>query len=82
MIASGAYGMAVGDKDYDWTYHTVCFLWCLVVLFTLCSGPPTKSEWSRGFLFCVRAALLYFRALVILIFHLFLVGDYSEDQVV
>ena len=36
--------MAVGDKDYDWTYHTVCFLRRLVVLLTLGSGPPTKSE--------------------------------------
>lgn len=45
-IASAAYGMAVGNKDYDWSYRTVCFLRRLVILLTLGSDPPIKFKWS------------------------------------
>lgn len=43
-VALGAYGMAVGDKDYDWSYHTVGFLRRLVTLLTIGSGSSTESE--------------------------------------
>lgn len=39
----GAYGVGVGDEDYDWTYRTVYPLRCLVIPLTASSDPPTKS---------------------------------------
>lgn len=43
-IVIGAYGMAVGDKDYDWSYHTVSFLRCLVIPLTVVQVPQTNLD--------------------------------------
>lgn len=74
--------MAVGDKDYDWSYHTVGFSRHLVILLTVGSGPPTKSEWSSSTRLCVRAAFITFGPSLADSLKLLPVGDYSEDQVV
>lgn len=48
--------MAVGDKDYDWSYHTVRFFWWLVISLTVVQVPQPNLDGRQ--VFCSAYVLL------------------------